>query len=161
MQLARFEIYFSYSQFMVYDGSVRLPGCEWTPAHTKQGFARQVSTANFRSMHEFGDAQIRVFLGEASGLEAAERVIAVPFLVKAGYILVEGPEEERDEGRRVELPPGAYELTCAQRVTGDETEEISLHFAPRTVLPSNSKVLRADRQLEVPTELVEGAATAG
>lgn len=161
MQLARFEIYFSYSQFMVYDGSVRLPGCEWTPAHTRQGFARQASTVNFRSMHEFGDAQVRVFFGEASGLEAAERVITVPFHVKAGHILVEGPEEERDEGRRVELPPGAYELTCAQRVTGDEAEEISLHFAPRTVLPGKSKVLRADRQLEVPTELVEEAATAG
>lgn len=161
MQLARFEIYFSYSQFMVYDGSVPLPGCDWTPAHTRQGFARQASTVNFRSIHEFGDARVRVFLGEASGLEDAERVIAVPFDVKAGFILVEGPEEERDEGRKVELPAGAYELTCAQLATGEETEEISLHFAPRAVLPSRSKVLRADQGLEVPAELLETAATAG
>jgi hypothetical protein len=160
MDLARFEIYFSYSQFMVYDGSVRLPGCAWTPAHTKQGFARQASTVNFRSLLEFGDARVRVSLGEAEGFEHCDRVIAVPFEVNAGFVLVEGPEEERDEGRRVVLAPGAYELTCAQQATGDEMEDISLNFAPRTVLPAKSRVLRADPQLEVPPELLESATTA-
>jgi hypothetical protein len=54
------RLYFSYSQFMVFDESVRLPGCEWTDEHSAQGFARWESTVNFSTLLEFGEADVVV-----------------------------------------------------------------------------------------------------
>jgi len=48
-----------------------------------------------------------------------ERVIAVPFLVTSGKVIVEGPEETETE-RNVRLPSGNYRLIAAQNVTGED-----------------------------------------
>ena len=54
------RLYFSYSQFMVYDQSVQLPGCDWAEEHTAQGFARRESVVNFNTPLEFGYADVSV-----------------------------------------------------------------------------------------------------
>jgi Competence protein J (ComJ) len=75
------RLYFSYSQFMVYDGSVQLPGCEWTEEHTAQGFARRKSVANFNTLLEFGDADVAVKREAYQPQQEYQRVIVVPFRV--------------------------------------------------------------------------------
>jgi hypothetical protein len=154
------RLYFSYSQFMVFDQSVRLPGCAWTAAHTAQGFARRGSTVNFNTPLEFGYADVAVAHGAYQGKEEYERVIAVPFLITSGQVIVEGPEEARPE-RNVSLPAGNYRLVAAQRITGDEREAIDLFFEPLTKPLERSAVLVADGALNPPTLLLETAEIAG
>jgi hypothetical protein len=69
------RFHFSYSQFLVYDASVRLPGCDWTDEHSAQGFARRESTVNFSTLLEFGLADVAVIHGAYRPTEEYERVI--------------------------------------------------------------------------------------
>ena len=153
------RLYFSYGQFMVYDESVRLPGCAWTDEHTAQGFARRESTVNFNTRLEFGYADVVVASAYQRG-EGYERVIAVPFLVTSGNVIVEGPEETEPK-RKVTLPPGDYRLIAAQRVTGEEEEAIDLFFELFSKPLERSSVLVADKALTVPNRLLEAAGAAG
>jgi len=154
------RLYFSYSQFMVYDQSVRLPGCAWTDDHTAQGFARRESTVNFNTPLEFGYADVAVALCAYQPREEYERVIAVPFLVTSGKVIVEGPEEIKPE-RSIALPPGNYRLVAAQRVAGDEEESIDLFFELLTQPLERSAVLAADKALNPLPILLESAGIAG
>ena len=54
-----------------------------------------------------------------------ERVIAVPFTVTSGKVIVEGPEEIGTE-RSLSLSAENYRLVAAQWVTGDDEEAIDL-----------------------------------
>lgn len=154
------KLYFSYSQFMVYDQSVRLPGCAWTAEHTAQGFARRESTVNFNTPLEFGYADVAVARSAYQREKEYERVIAVPFLVTSGKVIVEGPEETKPE-RSFSLPAGNYRLVAAQRVTGDEEEVIDLFFEPLTKPLEQSSILVADSALIPPTPMHETAEIAG
>src|SRR5437867_205072 len=106
------RLYFSYGQFLVYDQGVPAPGCLWTHGHTAQGFARRGSTVCFRTLLEYGYADVTYELGPFPRDSSYDRVIAVPFLVTTGRVVVDGPEE-RDVGRIVPLPIGDYRLTAA------------------------------------------------
>ncbi len=154
------KLYFSYSQFMVYDQSVQLPGCAWTDEHSAQGFARRESTVNFNTPLEFGYADVAVHRSAYEPNSEYERVIAVPFRVVSGNVLVEGPDE-MDVERKFTLPPGNYRLVAAQRVTGDEEEVIDLFFEPLTKPLERSAVLVADDALNPSITLLETAGIAG
>jgi hypothetical protein len=154
------RLYFSYSQFMVYDQSVRLPGCAWTDAHSAQGFARRESVVNFNTPLEYGYADVGVSQDAYEPREEYERVIAVPFLVTSGKVIVEGPEETKPE-RSFALPPGNYRLVAAQHITADEEETIDLFFEPLPQALERSSVLVADDALNPPTPLLETAGIAG
>lgn len=154
------KLYFSYSQFMVYDQSVRFPGCDRTEQHTAQGFARRESVVNFNTLLEFGHANVAVNLGSYEPQPDYERVVAVPFLVTSGKVLVEGPEETEVE-RNLTLPPGNYRLVAAQHATGDDEEVIDLYFEPLTKALERSAILVADEALNPPTPLLETAKIAG
>src|SRR5215813_10398058 len=91
------RLYFSYIQFMVFDASVRLSGCDWIPEHSAQGFARRESTVNFNTLLEFGLADVAVIHGVYRQREDYERVIEVPFRVTSRRVIVGGPEETEDK----------------------------------------------------------------
>jgi hypothetical protein len=102
MRVSRARMYHSYNQFLVYDELEQLPGCAWTEGHSQQGFARRQSTACFNTLTEYGHADVNLCQGEPwSGHH--DRVIAVPFHIESGAVIVEGPEEAGD--RRISLPP--------------------------------------------------------
>lgn len=145
---------------MVYDQSVRLPGCAWTDQHTAQGFARRESTVNFNTPVEFGYADVTVSRSSCEPREENDRVIAVPFRVASGKVVVEGPEETTPE-RSFELPPGDYRLVAAQRVIADDEESIELFFEPLAKPLQHSVVLVADEGLNPPVSLLETAGVAG
>ena len=154
------RLYFSYSQFMVYDMAVNLPGCAWTNEHSAQGFARRESTVNFDMPLEFGHADVTIqddFYGKRDGYD---RVIAVPFLVTSGRVAVSGPEETNVE-RSFAIPPGNYRLIAAQRVTSDDEEIVDLFFETHVQALQRSSVLVADDALSPPSSLVETAEIAG
>lgn len=154
------RLYFSYNQFMVFDQSVRLPGCAWTFKHSAQGFARRVSTVNFNTLLEYGDADVTVSRGDYQQRQEYERVIGVPFLVTSGKVIIEGPEETKTE-RTFTLPPGNYRLVAAQYITGDEEEAIDLFFEPLTKPLKLSEVLVADDALNPTVPLIETSGIAG
>lgn len=145
---------------MVYEQSVRLPGCAWITEHTAHGFARRESTVNFNTPLEFGYADVVVARSAYQPRKEYERVIAVPFFVASGKVIVEGPEETTPE-RSVALPPGNYRHVAAQWVTGDEEEVIRLFFEPLTQPLERSAVFVADKALNPPTILLESAGIAG
>jgi hypothetical protein len=157
-------LYFSYGQFMVYDESVDLPGCDWTDEHSKQGFARREGTVNFSTMLEFGYADVVAHCGpyEARGSDERvyERVIAVPFQVVSGTVVVEGPEET-EVSRRVALPCGHYRVVAAQLVSGEEAEQIDLYFELVGNQVERSAILVRDDKLSPPRRLLETAGVAG
>jgi hypothetical protein len=145
---------------MVYDQNVKLPGCEWTDDHSAQGFARRDSTVNFSTLLEFGYADVFVSQGFYQPKEDYERVIAVPFLVTSGRVVVEGPEETNIE-RGLSLLPGNYRLVATQATLGEEEEAIHLFFEPLADRLEQSVLLIADKGLKPPNPLLESAAIAG
>jgi hypothetical protein len=145
---------------MVYDRSIRLPGCDWTDDHTAQGFARRESVVNFRTLLEFGYADVRVSRSLYQPQPGYQRIIAVPFLVVSGKVAVEGPEETSVE-RDFTLAPGYYRLVATQRAVGDNDEVIDLYFEPHAESLEHSVILLADDELRPPTPLIETAKVAG
>lgn len=154
-------MYFSYGQFMVFDQDVKLPGCDWTDEHFAQGFARRESTACIRALGEFGQADVRAGTGPYVAKDEYVRVIAVPFAVESGVVVVEGPEEMETE-RTIKLPPGNYRLVVAQAMgVGEEEEAIDLFFERVPQPVPRSEILVRDDELDPPTPLIETAAVAG
>lgn len=155
------RFYFSYKQFIVYDESVRLPGCDWTEKHIAQGFARRESVAGFSTLLEFGYANLTVSRGEYLPKKEYERVIAVPFFVTSGKVIVCGPEELNNQKRCFDLSPGNYRLVAAQRANDDEEEVVDLFFEPLEGPLERSTVLVADSALNPPASLLELVEVAG
>jgi len=156
------DLYFSYSQFFVYDASVQMPACEWTKEHSDQGFARRDGTVAFGTLLEYGTAKVEVAVRAYQPRDDYERVIAVPFAVVSGKVIVDGPEEtETGRERNFTLPPGDYRFVAAQRVTGDEEEAIDLFFESLAKPLERSAVLIADDALNPPIPLLETAGVAG
>ena len=145
---------------MVYDQSVQLPGCAWTDRHSAQGFARRNSTVNFGTPLEFGYADVTVSLVSYKPSKEYHRVIAVPFLITSGKVIVDGPEETNVR-RSVELPPGNYRLVAAQRITGDAEEIVDLFFEPLANPLERSSVLVADGAIDQSVPPLETAGIAG
>ena len=150
-----FEFYFSHSQFMVYDASVELPGCKWTEAHSRQGFARRESTACLGALLEFGHARVEVDTGPFVPRPEDERVISIPFFAKTGRVVVSGPEE--DIMHLVRLGCGHRRLTVAQSVVNDEPESIRLTFERVDEPDPASRILKSDPGWTPPSTLLEDA----
>jgi Competence protein J (ComJ) len=150
------DLYFSYSQFYVHDASVLSRRLDWTKAHSNQGFARREKAVAFGALLEFGMAKIRVAIHPYEPREEYERVIAVPFKVTSGKIIVGSPNETHSaRDRNFALPPGNYRLVAAQRVTGDDQAAIDLFFEPLAKPPKRSAILVADAGLHPPARLIE------
>jgi hypothetical protein len=153
-------MYFSYGQFLVYDKSIETPECDWTKQHYKQGFARRESNVCFATILEFGHADVSICSGRYEKLDRYERVIAVPFLIRSGKIIVVGPEELEVE-RGFDILTGHYRLIAAQSVMADESEVIDLFFEPVAAPSQFSEILLADEELDPPTVLLEFAKPIG
>lgn len=151
---------FSYSQFIVYD-ETQVAGCDWTDAHVAQGFARRESTVSFGTLLEFGHAEVRVSRNPYVSQQEYERVIAVPFRVVSGRVIVKGPEEAA-ANRRIDVPPGAYRLVAAQYVAKEREEAVDIYFEALKSPLAKSAILVADPDLEHPPEpLIESAELPG
>jgi hypothetical protein len=153
------RLYFSYRQFLVYDLSVRNPGCIWTDIHIAQGFARRGPVVSFGTLLEFGYADVSYCRGPFQPNEAYARVIAVPFVASTGKVMVDGPEEI-NVGRAFDLPVGSYQLVAAQYIVSDEEEVIDLFFENFEKPLGKSNVVVADGQLNPPACLIETAEVA-
>jgi hypothetical protein len=149
-------MYFSYGQFMVFDKSVKLPASEWTETHFAQGFARRTNSICFRTLFEFGDADVSASRSTFVPRDDYVRVIAVPFHVESGTVVVGGPEEFDDE-RTLDLAPGHYRLVAAQAVAGEENEVVDLFFEAVSRPLRSSEILVADEDLDPPSPLLEHA----
>jgi hypothetical protein len=156
-------MYFSYSQLLIFDTSVELPGLNWQNQHTQQGFARQESSVSIYTIREFGSANLTVVCSAFHPGKPYTRIIAVPFHVVSGIVRVEGPEEF-EVYRQVGVNIGHYRLVVAQLGLGDELdegcqEEIDLYFERVAVPMSHSEILLADPELRPTMPLLETANT--
>lgn len=150
------DLYFSYRQFIVYDKGLQSPACDWTDAHCRQGFARRHRTIAVGTLMEFGTARVVVHFVAPSSITGFQRVIAVPLDIMSVQLGVDGPDEYPIE-RGCSVPSGYYRVYIAQKVTGEDREEVEI-FLERTPIPIHkSQILVADEQLDPPSELVESA----
>jgi hypothetical protein len=147
-------IYFSYSQFQVFDSSVKLPGCTWTDGHYKQGYARREPNVSFRTMLEFGHGNLAVYLGPYEGRNDHQRAIEVPIEMTSGEVVIGGPEEYPNR-HIVKVPKGHYRLVAAQTVTADDREAIDLYFERLTEPLAKSRIVVADDALDASSPLLE------
>jgi RHS repeat-associated protein len=147
-------IYFSYSQFFVFDKSVRRPGCAWTEGHSEQGFARREKNVSFGTLLEFGHAEVSVHRGPYKGNDEHERVIEVPIEVSSGEVVIGGPEELENK-HVLRLPKGHYRLVAAQMLTDDDHEAIDLYVEKLTEPLTHSRIIVADDALHPPSLLLE------
>ena len=155
------RLYFSYSQFFVYDQSVALlHGLLWEDEHVAQGFARRESTISFATLLEFGHADVTVELRPFVPNNVYERVIVVPFTATTGRVFVDGVDETNMVERFIDIAEGHYRLVAAQRTVGDEEEVIDLFFEKLAEPLQHSEVIVADKQLDVPGTLLETAEVA-
>jgi hypothetical protein len=152
-------LYFSYSQFMVFDKTTEFPACAWTQDHSDQGFARRASTVCFGTLSESGTATVAAYLSSPPPrLNDYERVIMVPLLLPSGTVAVGGPDEYPFE-RTFHIPAGQYRLTAAQRRCGNEEgEEVTLFFERTAESIVRSEILIADPGIKRKTNLLESAA---
>jgi len=154
---AELTIYFAYSQFMVSDRAVALPGCAWTQVHTNQGFARRDSCTCLRTLLEFGVADVTVYMGPYAPRRTYQRAIAVPIELASGEVVIEGPEDDVTNRQFVSLPSGHYRLTAAQRVVDEGREKIDLYFEKLAEPSLSSRIIVADDALTPPEVLIETA----
>lgn len=153
------EIYFSYGQFMVFDKSIKLPGCAWTEQHYQQGFARREMNVCFGTLLEFGRGDVSIHLGSYKNLADHQRAIEVPINVPSGEIVIAGPEEIEDKNVFT-LSKGAYRLVAAQTVIGDDRELLDLYFEKLREPLSKSRILVGDDVLHDPNPLLESVEVA-
>lgn len=153
-------LYFCYWQFTVYDLDVAMPVCVLEDAHFDQGFARRESVVTFRTMIQFGDADVNVVVSDYEADANYQRIVAVPFLVTSGTVVVSSPEEI-DSERQFTVPPGYYRLVAAQAVISDDVEDaaevIDLFLEARDTPLERSQILVADDELSPPEVFVETA----
>jgi Competence protein J (ComJ) len=152
------RIYFSYSQFFVFNKSVKLPGCAWTERHYQQGFARREMNVCFGTPLEFGHADISVHLGPYKSSDEHQRVIEVPIEV-SGKIVIAGPEEIESKNV-IKLAKGTYRLVAGQTVTGDDQETVDLYFEKLISPITKSRILVCDEALHPLSKLLENAEVA-
>jgi hypothetical protein len=144
---------FSYSQFFVHDAGITNPACEWTEAHSRQGFARRDGVAAIGTLLEYGRAEVTLDFGSPQ-LHLFERVVAVPLEIKGGAIAVDGPEE--DSGvREMPIKNGHYRATIAQRIINGSTEEIGIWLEELALPLEHSELLVVDEALKPQFPLVE------
>jgi hypothetical protein len=150
------KLYFSYGQFHVYDSSVKAPGCIWCAEHFAQGFARRESTVCFRTLLEYGFAD--VYCKDIAFLQTGkyERAIGVPFLVTSGRVIIDGPEEINIE-RELCIPVGNYRIVAAQCIVGEDEESVDLFFEFLHEPLSKSEIIVSDLGLSPPLHLLETA----
>jgi len=150
-------MYFSYSQFLVFDTSrAARPGLDWTQEHFNQGFARQEDNVSFRTLLEFGHAELSIHLGPYEPRGEHERVIEVPLEVPSGEVVIAGPEEFEDT-RTLKMPPGHYRLVAAQTALDEDRQVVDLFFEKVNEQLSRSRLILADRELRPSGELLESA----
>ncbi len=154
------KLYFSYGQFMVYDQIVKLPGLDWTDEHYDQGFARRDSVVGIRTLDDFGHADVRASDSMYVANDVYTRVIAIPFRVVTGTVVVEGPEEMSD-ARSIQLAPGNYRLVICQTAIDENLEAIDLYFEPLQQPAPCSEIIVRDSALNPPFALIETADIAG
>jgi Competence protein J (ComJ) len=153
---SEFEIYFAYSQFLVYDVSVDHIGSAWTETHSRQGFARRESYASIGTLLEDGKGIVKVYPDGYVEDRDHARVISIPFYSPTGQITVTGPEEF-EPSVVLQFESTHFRLTVAQRLVGEEQEMIELYFEEMDRPLGKSEILVADDELDPPETLLEHA----
>jgi hypothetical protein len=151
------NLYFSYSQFFIYDKGIGKRACDWTKDHSRQGFARREHTVAVGTLLEFGHAQVCVHAGSPRSIEMFDRVISVPLRIETGRLAVDSVEEYSID-RSIEITSGTYRVIIAQRAIDDQIEEIVIYLDEfKKGEPIRSEILLADDALDPPSTLLESA----
>lgn len=156
MPLPTFRVYISYSQFLIFDATVKGVGLDWNDAHFNQGFARTDSTVSFRTIFQFGFAEVEIYYSTYERQKDEELVISVPFRSVSGRSCLFAPDE--DEPNSYDLEPGDYILTSAQ-VPNHEEESliVRLYFEKVSIAATKSLIVVNEGLLEPEYPLLETA----
>lgn len=144
-------MYISYGQFAIYDFLVRDASCNWTPSHTRQGFARRKGVINCLTIVPHGEAALTI--GEGHDIDGDfHRIMLIPLEAESGQMCIDGPEEP-PRSRIINLAPGHYMILIAQRQIGDEQEEIFVGISPSE--KRYSQIIKNDDSIECSNSYIE------
>lgn len=150
MKLRTIEV--SYTQICVFDSGMETPFNDWTDAHVAQGFAWRPGSVSFGTLMSSGSVDIEVIVLDRPFSEFSEalRVISVPFEVPAsGGIEI----ASIGDSEAISLEPGNYELIFEHFLNADGDMGARFSFRPtREVI--QARIIRADKELSPPSELV-------
>lgn len=153
--MTEFFVEVSYSQLAVFDAHMRSPFNDWSDAHVAQGFTWRLGSVSFGTLQSAGTVRVRVFLNGLfnESTSTAARILLVPFPVP--------PDGEVEIGSigggvKLALPPGEYELVFEHGQDSENGFWVNLWFR-ETGTAVQAKVIRADPELDPPSELVMNA----
>jgi hypothetical protein len=157
--IKEFDLYFSFSQFLLFDSALTEPALEWSQEHSAQGFVRAESRVAVGSLLSHGIARARVFDEPPQGVGTYRRVIAVPMELTSDRVAFTNPDALPSEAVPVELPRGHYRVFVAQRLEEDgKRESVDVFFERLTEALTRSQIIVADDALDPPSCLLETAA---
>ena len=122
-----YSLYYSYSQFIVYDGD-DLGDFPWTDIHIAQGFIRRDSEVSIRTLTEYGCASIELFLNAYDGDQNFDRLLKCPFYAKSGHVFVISPDQTDDDSPMLVVDPGHYSLVVGQKFISDLDDDPEAEF---------------------------------
>lgn len=145
MEIASFELSFSYAQLAVFNPKLTNPFNSWQPHHFAQGFSWRPESVSFRLLDEFGLAQIKVLLSSQIEIDPeAIRAILVPFSVDLSNV-VEIASVDHDS-KEVHVSKGEYALVFETGYNANGKIWCHFTFTPsKTQVPP--KIIRADSGL--------------
>jgi hypothetical protein len=151
----KFNLEFSYSQISVFQTNMIDPFNNWNDVHVLQGFSWRPNSVSFKTLSEYGDAEITIELSDSIKIsDGAIRSILVPFTV----------EEEIEiasitDSVVIEIPKGEYGLIFnAIPSTSNNSERYELIFVKSTF--PEAKILIQDDELSPPSPLLMEATAA-
>lgn len=151
-----FELRFSYSQFMVFDGTFDRIGRAWTNQHAEQGFARCDRCIACGTLVSHGVALVRAFPWPLTDPTPYDRAICTNLAVASGDMAFDAPEGQLEE-RVLIVRPGWYELSLCQVQASDESILVDVFVAPGRDRLHRSRILKADRELRPAYPLLESS----
>ncbi|MBL8171499.1 MAG: hypothetical protein JNJ50_25280 [Acidobacteria bacterium] len=148
--MANLTINISYSQICVFDSSLQNPFNDWTDDHVSQGFSWRYNAVSFRTLEEFGIAEVEVVIKSHIDIKTnTVRAIQVPFTVpENGSIDVASIEDSKS----LEINPGRYTLVFETGFDNYGNMWCSLSFV--SAFSEEAKILKADDELNPPPTLV-------
>lgn len=148
-------LHYAYGLVMVFDQYETVPQAHWTQQHQDQGFARRERSVLFSTLRQEGKARVNAFEGRPNDLNQGDRIISVPLQILSGKLNIQGLEEWPIK-RSVKVSPGVNTVILSQRID-EGTDELVLDFFIDMLATDTSRILKADRSLNVPPVLLETA----
>lgn len=153
MKSIKFEFQIEYSLLAVFRANLENPFNDWNRVHVMQGFTWREGSVSFGTLSDYGNCEVEVKLSDEINIsDNIERAIVVPFYVEESEVVLASMDY-----KKFDIPKGIYSLLfTAEYINGIEKYTFSFIKSDKPY----AKVLKADKELNVPEKLLMKARAA-